>query len=72
MPSLPKYGWLFHCEMCEIITSRITKVSHRRRTCTYSVCISCRTNFIREMTNEYGPVYIQSETVGEQRIKIPK
>lgn len=68
MPKLPKYGWLFHCEDCDTITSRLTVVKHRRKTKKVPVCIKCRPNFIFLLLKEFKFVVIDNETTAEQRV----
>lgn len=70
--ALPNCGWLFHCELCEIITSRITKILRRRKSSTYSVCLACRSEFLKRAFDEYGDVHIENETVGEQTVRAIK
>lgn len=70
MPKLPKCGWLFHCEDCEMITSRITIVKHRRKTKKVPVCIKCRPNFICVLLKEFNFVVINDETIGEQHVLV--
>lgn len=70
MPKLPKYGWLFHCEECEMVTSRLTVVQHRRKTKKVPVCLKCRPNFIGLLLKQFDTVVIDHETVAEQRVLV--
>ena len=70
MPRLPNYGWLFHCEDCEIITSRLTIVKHRRKTKSVPMCLKCRQKFILVLLNQFDKVAIVEETVAEQCVHV--
>jgi len=70
MPTLPRYGWLFKCEDCDIVTSRITIVKHRKRTKEVSVCLKCRHNFVHWLLEDFNTVIISDETVARQILKV--
>jgi len=70
MPQLPKCGWLFRCEDCDMVTSRLTVIQHRRKTKNVSICLKCRPDFIFVLLREFNVVVIDDETVGEQRVLV--
>lgn len=70
MPQLPKYGWLFKCEECEIITSRITKIMHKQRTRTIHVCLTCRPKFIDYLLADFNTVIVKEETIPRQTLLV--
>ncbi len=70
MPQLPKYGWLFKCEECEIITSRLTTIKHKRKTRTIHVCLTCRPKFIGYLLSDFNTVIVKEETVSQQIILV--
>lgn len=70
MPKLPKCGWLFPCEDCDIVTSRLTVVKHRQKTKNVSICLKCRPNFISVLLREFNVVVIDDETIGEQVVLV--
>ena len=70
MPQLPRYGWLFKCEHCNMITSRITAVKHRRRTKPVYICLPCRHPFIHCLLGSFNTVIIQQETIAQQTLVV--
>jgi len=70
MPTLPRYGWLFQCEQCDIVTSRVTVVKHRRKTKEAFVCIGCRENFIHWLLDDFKTVTVKEETVARQIVHV--
>ena len=70
MPVLPKYGWLFRCEECTCVTSRLTIIKHKRKTKSASVCIACRDTFIRWLLDDFESVVVREETIGYQVIDV--
>jgi len=70
MPQLPKYGWLFKCEECEIITSRTITIKHRRRKRTIPVCLTCRPKFVHYLLDDFRTVIIQTENIGHQYLLV--
>lgn len=70
MPTLPKYGWLFRCRDCDMVTSRVTVVKHRRKTKEISVCLTCRDKFINWLLEDFNSVVVKEETVGKQIVHV--
>ena len=70
MPVLPRYGWLFHCEECTTVTSRLTIVKHKRKTKSASVCLACRETFIKWLLCDFESVIIREETIGSQVVDV--
>ena len=70
MPTLPKYGWLFRCQDCQAVTSRVTIVKHRRKTRHVSVCLSCRENFLNWLLEDFKTVRVAEESVGKQIVHV--
>ncbi|MDA7838918.1 hypothetical protein N9A45_01125 [bacterium] len=66
MAKLPKCGWFKPCQLCEMITSRVTIAKHRRRTRRVSICLSCRSQFVLLLLEEFHVVIISEESVAEQ------
>jgi uncharacterized metal-binding protein YceD (DUF177 family) len=72
MPQLPKVGWLHRCEDCDIITSRLTTCKYKRKTHHLYICLTCRQNFVIWLSNEFKQVIVESETIGQQILKVIK
>jgi|MDSY01.1.fsa_nt_gb hypothetical protein len=70
MPKLPKCGWFQRCEDCQIITSRLTTIKHRRKTKRVPVCLQCRPGFILILLKEFNVVIIDKESTAEQYILV--
>lgn len=70
MAKLPKCGWFKRCQLCDIITSRLTIAKHRRRTRRVSICLSCRSDFVLLLLEEFNLVIIREESVAEQQLLV--
>jgi uncharacterized metal-binding protein YceD (DUF177 family) len=53
-----------------MITSRLTTCKYKRKTHILSICLTCRPNFVFWLTNEFKQVIIESETCGQQTLKV--
>jgi len=68
MPQIPKCGWFHTCEDCDIITSRLMTVKHKKKQRTISVCQKCRLKFIYYLFEDFHTVVINSESAGEMSL----
>lgn len=64
MPNLPSYGWLDRCEDCDIITSRLMTIKHKKKCKTIYICHKCRFNILEILLTDFNTVIVKNETVG--------
>mgnify|MGYP000961355559 len=72
MPNLPSYGWLDRCEDCDIITSRLMTIKHKKKSRTIYVCPKCRFNILEILLTDFEMVIIQSETIAHIDIVVAR
>lgn len=70
MPKIPTCGWLHACEDCDIITSRLISVKHKKKQKTISVCQECRIKFIYYLFKDFDTVVIDHESAGEMSLVV--
>ncbi len=63
MPNLPSYGWLDRCEDCDIVTSRLMTIKHKKKSKTIYICHKCRINILEMLWEDFNMVIIKNETV---------
>jgi len=68
MPKIPTCGWFHMCEDCDIITSRLVSVKHKKKQKTISVCQNCRIKFIYYLLDDFHTVVIDHESAGEMSL----
>lgn len=72
MPNLPAYGWFDRCEDCDIITSRLMTIRHKKKHKTLYVCRLCRFNLLNYLWDDFKSVIVTNETAGHIRIKVAR
>lgn len=70
MPNLPSYGWLDRCEDCDMITSRLMTIRHKRKCKTIYVCPKCRFHILEMLLVDFSVVIVKNETVAHINIMV--
>lgn len=72
MPNLPTYGWFDRCEDCDIITSRLMTIRHKKKHRTIYVCRLCRFNLLNYLWDDFKSVIVTDESAAHIRIKVAR
>ena len=70
MAKIPTCGWFHTCEDCDIITSRLVSVKHKKKQRTIYVCQNCRLKFIYYLLKDFHTVVIDHESAGEMSLVV--